>query len=386
MSVVDVPNESAHEVAPKGIARSEVLLLPGLASGILFLVFGKSWLSNLANPWCALVLFGVLIAAILTSAFGVVRHADCLAIKLGEPYGTLILTLSVIGMEVLMVSAMMLSGTPDPAMARDTMFAVVMIVLNGLLGIALLAGAWRHREQQYNLQGAVSFLAMLVPLSATGMILPYYTSTGTPFLIKLRATALIVTTVGLYGVFLAIQTFRHPEHFDEPAKAKLSDEAAEASEHHHFAIRSLPFHVACLILYLLPVVVLSKKLAVVLEYGADRLGAPQALSGTIVAILILCPEGVSGIRAALGNRMQRSVNLIFGSAVSTIALTVPAVVAISLFTGVQLELGLTPVNQVLLSVTLLVSILTCATGRTNVLNGFVHLVLFVTYMLLIFEK
>ncbi len=366
--------------------RTECLLLPGLGSAALFLVFGGGWLIGLVSPWWALVLFVWLIAAILVAAFGVVRHADCLAIKLGEPYGTLILTLSVIGMEVLMVSAVMLSGTPDPAMARDTMFAVVMIVLNGLLGVSLLAGGLRHREQQYNLQGAVSFLAMLVPLSAAGLILPYYTAaTSTPALLRFRAAALILTTIGLYGAFLAIQTWRHPEHYDEPSRMRLSDEASEAKEHAQFAVRSLPFHIAFLILYLLPVVVLSKKLAVVLEFGANHLGAPQALSGVIVAILILCPEGVSGIRAALGNRLQRSVNLLFGAALSTIALTVPAVVAISLATGRRIELGLTPVNQILLAVTLIVSILTCATGRTNVLNGLIHLVIFLAYLILIFE-
>jgi Ca2+:H+ antiporter len=372
-------------VQKNGAKRSEWLLFPGLASAVLFLLFGKGWLANLTNPWWAAFLFLWLVGAILISAFGVVRHADCLAIKLGEPYGTLILTLAVIGMEVLMVSAVMLSGTPDPAMARDTMFAVIMIVLNGLLGAALLAGGLRHREQQYNLQGAVSFLAMLVPLAVVGLVLPYYiVPTSTPGLKMVRATALVVTTLGLYGAFLAIQTRRHPEHFNQPAGAKLSDEAAEASEHAHFVIRSLPFHIAFLILYLLPVVVLSKKLAVVLEYSATRLGVPQALSGVVVAVLILCPEGVSGIRAALGNRLQRAVNLIFGAALSTIALTVPAVLTISLVTGRYIELGLTPVNQILLIVTLIVCILTCATGRTNVLNGLIHLVLFLAYFILIF--
>ena len=154
----------------------EWLLLPGAASALAFLAFGNGWLSTLANPWWAGFLFVWLFGAILISAFGVVRHADCLAIKLGEPYGTLILTLSVIGMEVMMVSAVMLGGTPDPAMARDTMFAVIMIVLNALLGVALLVGGWRHHEQQYNLQGATSFLSMLVPLAASGLVLPYYTS------------------------------------------------------------------------------------------------------------------------------------------------------------------------------------------------------------------
>jgi Ca2+:H+ antiporter len=386
MAITEVSEQTGAAAGGKWITlKAERLLLPGLVSGGLFLFFGGRWLADLGNPWRMLFLFVWLIAAILISAFGVVRHADCLAIKLGEPYGTLILTLSVIGMEVLMVSAVMLGGKDDPAMARDTMFAVLMIVLNGLLGGALLAGGLRHREQQYNLQGANSFLAMLVPLAAVGLILPYYTAaTATPTLLKVRAAALMLTTIGLYGTFLAIQTRRHPEHFLEAPGINLSDEAAEAKEHAHFVIRSMPFHLSMLILYLLPVVVLSKKLAIILEYGGSLIGAPQALSGLIVAILILCPEGVSGIRAALGNRLQRSVNLLFGAALSTIALTVPAVMGISLGTGRQIELGLTPMNQILLFVTLVVCILTCTTGRTNVLNGMIHLVLFATYLILIF--
>ncbi len=384
MSSAGHSNPPSGPAGKWGVLGAEKLLFPGLLSGALFLIFGAPWLAGLANLWWALFLFAWLIAAILISAFGVVRHADCLAIKLGKPFGTLILTLSVIGMEVLMVSAVMLSGTPDPGMARDTMFAVVMIVLNGLLGVALLAGGWRHREQQYNLQGAVSFIAMLVPLAAAGLILPYYTATSSPTLMKVRAAALIITTIGLYGAFLAVQTRLHPEHYIEPTDENVSDEAAEAAHHGDLVIRSLPFHIGFLILYLLPVVVLAKKLAVILEYGSSRLGAPQALSGVVVAILILCPEGVSAIRAALGNRVQRSVNLLFGAALSTIALTVPAVVGISLITGRYVELGLSPVNQILLSVTLIVSILTCATGRTNALNGLIHIVIFVSYFLMLF--
>jgi Ca2+:H+ antiporter len=366
--------------------RTERALLFGAASMGLFLAFGKGWLADLSNPAWEGFLFLWLFVAILLSAFGVVRHADCLAIKLGEPFGTLILTLAVIGMEVMMVAALMLTGDPEPTMARDTMFAVVMIVLNALLGVTLLAGGWRHHEQQYNLQGAMSFLTMLVPLAVAGLVLPYYAAaTTTPALTTLRAVALMVITAGLYGVFLAVQTRRHADYFRDPTGVPLSDEAAEASEHAHFTVRSLPFHATLLIAWLLPVVVLAKKLAVVLETGVNRLGAPAALSGLVVAVLILCPEGMAGVRAALGNRLQRSVNLFFGAALSTIALTVPAVIMISLVTGKMIVLGLSPVNQILLVLTLAVSTLTCITGRTNVLNGFIHLVLFAAYFVLMFE-
>lgn len=359
----------------------------GVASTGLFLAFGQGWLADLANPLWMGLLFVWLVGAILTSAFGVVRHADCVAIKLGEPFGTLVLTLSVIGMEVMMVAALMLAKNPEPTMARDTMFAVVMIVLNALLGVALLVGGWRHHEQHYNLQGAVSFLTLMVPLAVTGLVLPYYTAaTATPALTTLRAVAMMVVTAGLYGVFLVVQTRSHPDYFKEPRGVRWSAEAAEASEHANFTVHSLPFHAALLVLWLVPVVMLSKKLAVVLETGGERLGAPPALSGLVVAILILFPEGMAGVRAALGNRLQRSVNLLFGSALSTLAMTVPAVILISLVTGKMIQLGLSPVNQILLVLTLAVSTITCMTGRTNVLNGFIHLVLFVAYVILMFER
>src|SRR4030095_346124 len=156
---------------------------------------GKAWLAELSNAAWVIFLFLWLFGAILISAFGVVRHADCLAIKLGEPYGTLILTLAVVGMEVMMVAALMLAGDPEPTMARDTMLAVLMIVLNALFGFALVAGGWRHREQNFNLQGAMTFLTMLVPLAALGLVLPYYTSaTTSPALAVFRAITLLSLT------------------------------------------------------------------------------------------------------------------------------------------------------------------------------------------------
>ena len=365
------------------LLKDEWPLAIGVVSTVLFLIFGTSWLANLGNPVWAVILFAWLFVAILISAFGVVRHADCLAVKLGEPLGTLILTLAVIGMEVIMVSALMLTGNPHPAMARDTMFAVVTIVLNGLLGISLVVGGWKHREQHYNLQGAASFLTMLVPLAACGLILPYYTAASTtPALVQVRAVTLMLVTIGLYCVFLAVQTRLHPHYFHEKGAAAVTDETVE--EEKHFNVRSVPYHAILLIMWLLPVVILAKRISVVLDFEVRQLGAPAALSGVVVAILILAPEGMAGIRAAWENKIQRAVNLLFGAALSTIALTVPAVLLISLITGKEVQLGLEPVNQVLLVTTLAVTTLSCLTGHTNVLNGFVHLVLFVVFFILIF--
>lgn len=365
--------------------RKEWPVALGIVTAILFLLFGKDWLSDLSSWPRSAGLFVWLFGTILLSAFAVVRHADCLAIKLGEPYGTLILTLSVIGMEVMMVSAVMLTGAAEATLARDTMYSVLMLVLNGLFGLALVAGGWRHGEQQYNLQGAVSYLAMLVPMAALALILPAYAATsGTPVSNNIRVWVLALTSIGLYVIFLAVQTKRHPDFFVEPGEVTPTEEVAEAHEHGHLEVRSTSFHAVLLVLCLAPVVVLSKKLAVLLDYGVARLGLPVALSGALVGSLILAPEGLTAVRAALGNRLQRSVNLLYGAALTTIALTVPAVIFISLGAGLPLTLGLDPANQVILVTTLILSIVTCTTGRTNVLNGFIHLLLFVTYFTLIF--
>lgn len=386
-SGVNSPTPHA-DAAPKPLSsalRKEWPVALGIVTAILFLLFGKDWLSDLSSWPRSAGLFVWLFGTILLSAFAVVRHADCLAIKLGEPYGTLILTLSVIGMEVMMVSAVMLTGAAEATLARDTMYSVLMLVLNGLFGLALVAGGWRHGEQQYNLQGAVSYLAMLVPMAALALILPAYaTTSGTPVSNNIRVWVLALTSIGLYAIFLAVQTKRHPDFFVEPGGPVPTEEAAEAHEHGNLEVRSIPYHALFLVLCLAPVVVLSKKLAVLLEYGVARLGLPVALSGALVGALILAPEGLTAVRAALGNRLQRSVNLLYGAALTTIALTVPAVIFISLGTGLPLTLGLDPANQVILVTTLVLSIITCTTGRTNVLNGFIHLLLFVTYFTLIF--
>ena len=195
--------------------RSEAPLAFVLATLCAFLLFGKDWLADLSNPLWLAAMFGWLFATILWAALRVVHHADGLAVRLGEPYGTLILTLSVISIEVLMISALMLTGDHNPTLARDTMFAVVMIVLNGLVGLSLLLGALRFREQTHNLQGANAYLSVIVPLATLSMVLPDMTvSTATPTLTTFQSVFLILVCVGLYGTFLAMQTVRHRGYFE----------------------------------------------------------------------------------------------------------------------------------------------------------------------------
>jgi Ca2+:H+ antiporter len=366
--------------------RDEWVLPVSLATTGLFLGFGSSWLADLSHPaWFALML-AWLFAAILLSAVAVVRHAESLAVKLGEPLGTLVLTLSVVGIEVMLFGAVMATGPGNVTLARDAMFAVIMIVLNGMVGLCLLLGGLRYREQTYNLQGANAFLAVLVPLAVLGLVLPNYTvSSPGPTFSPLHSAFLIVMSVGLYAVFLAIQTSRHRDYFLAPAAAD-APAGPDAGGHHGHEVRSVAYHAPLLLAYLLPVMVLAEKIAVPIDHGIHVLRAPPALGGFLVSVLVLSPESVASARAALANQLQRSVNLLLGSVLASISLTVPAALTIGFLMGQTIVLGLDAVDIVLLLLTLGVSTLTFASARTNVLQGAVHLLLFLAYLMLIFEK
>lgn len=358
--------------------RREWPLLASIVTTILFLLFGGDWLADLSNPfWFAFILVW-LFAVILLSAFAIVHHAESLAILLGEPLGTLVLTLSVIGVEVLMISTVMLTGETKPAIARDTMFSVVMILLGGMTGVSLLLGGLRHHEQSYNLQGTTAYLALIIPLAVLGLVLPHFTTTTTgPTLSPLQSGLLAVMCVGIYIVFLAVQTSRHREFF-------VHHNADELLHGEHQVV-STPYHALFLLLYILPLVILAKELAVPLDYGTRVLGAPAALSGFLVAILILSPEALSAVAAARRNQLQRAINILLGSVLATIALTVPAILTIGLITGKVIYLGLDIVNIILLVTLLALSIITFSNSRTNILLGAVHLLLFFAYVMLLFE-
>jgi Ca2+:H+ antiporter len=372
---------------PLSILRREWLLGAALATTALFLLFGKGWLADLSNPlWFALML-GWLFAVIMGSAFAVVHHAESLAVRLGEPLGTLVLTLSVIGIEVMMISAVMLTGEGKPALARDTMFGIVMIVLNGMIGLALLVGGLRHREQEYNLQGANSFLSLIVPLTVLGLVLPNFTKASAgPTLSAFQSVFLAIMSIGIYSLFLIIQNWRHREYFVKPAKAAEHQGGLSAPGHAGDSeTNSVTYHALFLVMYLLPVVVLAEEIALPIDHGIEVLHAPLALGGFLVAALILSPESLSATRAALANDLQRSINILLGSVLASIGLTIPAVLTIGLVTGKTIVLGLDPVDSLLLVLTLGVCALTFTSNRTNVLLGAVHLLLFLAYLMLIFE-
>ncbi|MEI9865225.1 MAG: hypothetical protein WDN00_11885 [Limisphaerales bacterium] len=347
-------------------------------------LLGKGWITSaLDQPVMLIALLAVICGVILTAAIAIVRHADVLAHRLGEPAGTLLLTMAITGLEVAMVAFVMSTGTDKPTLARDTMFAVVMLVLNGFLGLALLLGGLRHHEQRYNLQSANAFLVMIVPLTVLGLVLPNYThTTAGPTLSKFQMVFFSLMSLGIYSVFLFVQNRRHRGFFMAPEEAA---ETASAEPVHHSSHSTL-YHAVMLALYGLPLIMLAKQMAAPLDAMVIKLGAPLELSGFIMALLVLTPESIAAIRAALANRLQRSVNILLGSVLASIGLTIPLVIAVSLTTGRSLTLGIDAADTVMLILTILTSILTFSLPRTNVLLGCVHLLLFGAYLMLMFDR
>src|SRR6266480_5241416 len=371
------PSYQAKSVQPFGdTLRSEFPLLIGFGTVAIFWGTGNRLVEIIAHPVALIVVFLWLFAVILWSAVSVARHADCLAIKWGEPYGTLVLTLSAITIEVVMISTAMLHGENNPTLGRDAMFAVIMIALGGLVGLSLLLGGLRYREQHYNLQGVNSYLNVIMALAVLGLVLPTFTtSTRGPTFSTEQEIFLVVVSVSLYAIFLLIQTMRHRQYFVESQDVAIKS----ASAHHQLQIRSTPYHAVMLIVYLLAVILLAEKFAIPLDNSIEQFGMPQAFGGAIIAALVLAPEGIGAIEAALHNQLQRSVNILLGSVLATIGLTVPAVLTVSLITNRSVILGVQGGNLPLLLLTLAVSVVTFTSGKTNVLQGCIHLLLFAVF-------
>jgi Ca2+:H+ antiporter len=376
-------------VSTQRLLRAEWFLPVSIVTGLAFLLFGDVLKADSADPTVQAVVFICLFVAILCSAMSVVRHAEHLAERLGEPLGTLILTLAVTAIEAASISAVMVHSRDQPTVMRDTVFAVVMIILNGMVGSSLLVGAWRHREQFYNLQGANIYLSVVVPLAVMCLIMPNYThTTPGPTLSFYQQEFLAVMCVGLYAAFLAVQTGRHRGYFALEAEEdghghELAGGAAAPGAAAPGA--SALHHAILLLAYMIPVVYLAEQFGEPIDHMIRRLHAPAALGGVIIAALVATPEGIGAVRSALANKLQRSVNICLGSLLATIALTIPLMIVIAHLMGATIFLGLQGTSYVMLLLTLAVSVLTFGSGRTNVLQGAVHLILFIAYVLLIFQ-
>ena len=314
--------------------------------------------------------------ALLATVFAAVYHAEVVAHRVGEPFGTLILALAVTVIETALIVSVMIAAPAEKAgLARDTVFAAVMIVCNGIVGLCLLMGGARHHEQGFQVQGASAALAVLVALTSLALVLPNYAASAlgplysTPQLVFAGLVSLV-----LYGSFVFIQTVRHRDYF---LAVEGDDQNAHAPPP---AGRRAVLSAGLLIVSLVAIVGLAKTLTPAVEFGIAYLDVPKAVVGIIIAALVLLPEGLAALRAARSNQLQTSLNLALGSALATIGLTIPAVAVVSIVIVQPLELGLDAKGQLLLALTLLLSMITLGTGRTTVLQGIVHLVIFAVFL------
>src|ERR1700704_6314984 len=319
----------------------------------------------------------VLLVILFGTVFAAVHHAEVIAERIGEPYGTLLLTLAVTVIEVALIATIMLGEKPVPALARDTVFAV-MIVCNGLVGICILAGGLRYREQDFQISGANLYLSVLIVLATITLILPNYTlTTPGPLYSAAQLAFVSIVTIILYGVFLYTQTIRHRDYF-------IIENDGAGDDAAHTSNRTLMLSMALLLLSLLAVVLLAKKFSLVVDAGAAAIGAPPAFAGILVALLILLPESVAAVAAARKNDLQKSINLALGSSLATIGLTIPAVAVAAYALDKTLLLGLDQREVILLVMTFFISMLTFGTGRTNILFGLVHVVVFAVFVFMVF--
>jgi Ca2+:H+ antiporter len=320
-----------------------------------------------AYALAAVALIGVVIAA--------VHHAEVVAHRIGEPFGTLVLAVAVTVIEVALIVSVMLSGGADKqALARDTVFAAIMICCNGIVGLCLLVGGIRHHEQGFQVQGASSALAVLCAMSVLTMVLPNYATTVPgPGLADSQLVFAGFISLLLYLVFVFIQTISHRDYF----LVNSADENQHAAPpSNRIALASF----AWLIVSLVAVVGLAKTLSPIVESGVGRFGAPAAVVGIIIAALVLLPEGLAAVRNARSNRLQNSLNLALGSALASIGLTIPTVAGVSLLMDRPIVLGLVDKEIVLLVLTLIVGVITLGTGRTTLLQGVIHLVIFAAFL------
>jgi Ca2+:H+ antiporter len=362
---------SAHGPMPRS-----AWIFPALAVALFAAAIALGY--TFAPSLVGLVFAGVLLVILFGTVFAAVHHAEVIAERIGEPYGTLLLTLSVTIIEVALIATIMLGDKPVPELARDTVFAVVMIVCNGLVGVCILAGGLRYREQDVQVTGSSLYLSVLFVLATITLILPNFTlTTPGPIYSAAQLGFVSAVTLSLYGVFLYTQTVLHRDYFIAGAVTVADDGAPTSS-------RTLILSAVLLLVSLLAVVLLAKKFSLVVDYATASVGAPPAFAGVLVALLILLPESVAAIGAARKNDLQKSINLALGSSLATIGLTIPAVAVAAHVLDKQLVLGLNEQETVLLLLTFVLSMLTFGTGRTNILFGFVHLVVFAVFIFMVF--
>lgn len=385
---------SIAEIIP---AKTRTLLLSIWLIAGIFIVFGHSLLGSI-SPATAIIAFFILLFTIIAAAFGVVKEADALAHKLGEPYGTLILTLSIVSIEVILISAVMLGPGEFPTIGKDSIFSVMMIIMNLVIGLCILLGGLKYGEQEYNAQGTTSYLGMIIMLGGIGMMLPnFIEGAGNGMFSNSQAIILSSLIIVLYGLFLFLQMKGYQHLYIQPKKGTMEIPYTERaiailptdldaklevpkSNKNEILIRSI-----ILIAMILPIVLLSHHMATVVDYGIKAANLPPLLGGVLIAIIVFTPESMTAVKAALNNEFQRAINLCHGAFVSTVGLTIPSVLIVGLLAGKTVLFGLNPTEMILFVITLLLSVITFSGKRTTPMIGIMHLTLFVVFIMLIFN-
>ncbi|MDI3213668.1 calcium:proton antiporter [Arthrobacter sp. AL12] len=361
---------------------------------VLGLVFAGPLLEPPVPTWPLIVSLVLIVGVVLVCAFGVVHEAEHLAHRLGDPYGSLVLTLSIVLIEVVLISAVMLGPGEHTTIARDSVMAVSMIILNAVIGLSVLVGAIKHGNLGHNSTGTSSYLAMLVVLVAVAFALPALIGADGSYTSG-QTIPIIVLTLALYAFFLYRQMGPQADDFREvdPSFSTGPDQPGSAAEQSRPSITQVIadhrtevlLRIALLIVTVLPIVLLSHDMATLLDDGLDRAGAPVALSGILIAMIVFLPESITSVRAALQGEIQRVSNLCHGALVSTVGLTIPVVLIIGALTGQAIVLGESPANLLLLGVTLMLSVTTLAAKKVTATHGAAHLVVFAVYGIAVFS-
>ena len=366
----------------------EIPVFAGIAFG-LFLMIHPEWFGlpphgagktdHATQP--PFYIFPLVFIAILWSALRASEHAEAVAIKLPDPFGTLVLTLSAVFIEVALVIGVMMTGSASDTVARDTMFATLMLIMNGLVGLSLIAGALRKREQPFNAQSSSSYLGVTAALCTIGLVLPRFTTSEPGGYMSARMDIFVAGgSLIVYSAFIFLQSSSHRDFF-----VVTRQDAQTHVSHSDLKNQPLWKSISFLIVALLSVVLLSESLGDLLVGFLARNELAPALQGVVIAFLVLLPEGIAAVRSALRSDVQRSINILHGSALSTIGLTIPAVLFVAMLFGKRVELGLEPPEICILAATMILSMLHFGAGKTNMMQGIVHAMLFVIWIALLID-
>ena len=321
---------------------------------------------------------GILFVVIMYAAMSVAHHAEMLAEKFGEPYGTLILTMSAVIVEIVIIVIMMMHAE-NPELARDTIYSAIMLDINGLLGIAAIIGGLKHGEQPYNVDSSNSYLSMLLVAIGVAMVLPEFIE---PVYHQRFMMFNVVVFVVLYTIFTRVQLKLHKYFFEY--KAEKKEACIESGECHPHGEINAWYHAFNLVVSIVVIGVLAEMLSVFMGNTLATFGLPLAIGAVGVAVISAAPELITAVRAAVDNRMQTVINIALGASLATVLLTIPAVIVVSYLLGLELNLSLTPIQTMMISLTLLVSMVNFNDGETNMLEGFLHVILFVVFTFLLF--